>query len=683
MHKSKRGLAKQPKVRGQGRGNLTWWITGLLAVLAIVGLALTRSWTAQRSGPSRSESAPFATAPQSSRSSIDRSAPSSVSVVPMPAARHDHLQTETRPGEAPVTGTVVDALGGPVPGALLSATNTQDEVLAVATSDEAGRFRLELASGAVRVTARADGYSRQARQVEAPFTGLRLVLAAAASINGRVIAKGTLAPVADVLVTTVDAGGLRMPPRVDRSSADGTFNVRDLPPGRYSIEAASEHWRSEQRLVELGLAEVTEAIELVVEQATRVTGTVRVEGAPCEEGTLELNGPIVAYAVLHEGVARLDGVTPGRYQLSVSCEGALGVKEPIEVALTPVTRVWHLERGSEVTGVALGQNEAPLVGAHIDAYPVGEPNWRANTYCMTDQHGEFSCSGLVSGGEYDFTIGPGAPRSGSIRVTVPAGSAPHIVLHAHAAASIRARIENPTSFELAALVVTAKSQTGQTVLGELKGDELVFEPLALGSYEISTEPGVPGMGRRVELTRAGQVVELTLPLPAPQTLSGRVVDERGEGIPEAWVRASGVSPYAFSRSRTPVLTDAEGAFSFTGLLPGLHQLTVSSGQGEARLDGVASDDTGIVIRVPRYASLSGSLTSAAGDALSDFIVAYTRREDGLGSEVSGSRGVWQLPALTPGTYELTAKAPEGNGVQVVELRSGEERVVALRLDPAP
>ena len=152
----------------------------------------------------------------------------------------------------------------------------------------------------------------------------------------------------------------------------------------------------------------------------------------------------------------------------------------------------------------------------------------------------------------------------------------------------------PSNSICRALPLVARGKAG-AVFGQLEGDELVFEPLALGSYELVSESGPPGSGTLVELTREGEVARLTLSLPAAHTLSGRVVGDDGQGIPDAWVRAVLMSRDARVRPVTPVLTDAEGAFSLAGLLPGRYRLTVSSAQGQAQLDDVASDSRGVVV----------------------------------------------------------------------------------------
>jgi len=511
-----------------------------------------------------------------------------------------------RAGGVVMGGRVVDASGGPIAGAWLSASNARGALSALAVSNGAGLFQLDVAAGMTRIAAGAEGYSEQVQELEAPLEGVQLVLAAESSIVGRVVIEDTRLPSADAIVTAVVEDGLRMEPRLARTTEEGTFRIGGLPPGRYSLEAVSRHWRSDQRLVALGVAQISEPIELRVSRATPIEGMVQVDGVPCQRGSVAVQGAIQLYAQLaQDGSVAFDAVPPGRYSVNVSCQGALAQTELLDVELTPLTRIWELGRGLQLRGVALSPEGTPLAGAHIDVCAVGEPAGRRNSDCITDERGEFSCTGLAPG-TYDCRTGPGdPPRSNGVLVAVSPESAPRVVLHAHDEGAIRVSIAHSERFELPTLAVVARGAK-RAVVGELRGNIFVFEPLALGTYEVAIESAPPGSGRPVELRRPGQILELTLALPSPDTISGRVVDEKGQAVPDAWVRVAGTSPYAQFRPMTPVLTDGEGAFSVMGLVPARYQLSVSSAAGRAEIDEVGSASSSLLVTVRDVGAPSGS-----------------------------------------------------------------------------
>lgn len=584
------------------------WLIAIIA-MGIVALYLSSrsrevpAPPASSTGAGLAPESPARAAPVPQRPARERVAaqtPSSGSAAARSRA-HLALAADEAPAPAcgvecvPVSGTVLDASGGAIAGARVRASDSHGALLATAVSSGAGTFRLSVAPGLTRISAGADGYSEQLEDILAPIGGLRLVLAAESAIAGRVVIEGTQQPVAGAVVTAVSEEGLPTEPRATRTTADGAFRVSGLSAGRYSLAAVARSWRSDSRTLVVGVAETVEPIELSVRRAIPIHGVVQVDGAPCERGSVAVQGAVRLYSQLApDGSVLFDGVPPGRYDVEVNCAGALAQSDELDVGHEPLERVWELERGLELRGVALSPAATPLAGAEIEVSPVGEPHDRGNTSCVTNERGEFSCSGLQPGAYECIIASSGPPRSERVRVTLSAESAPPLVLHAHPEGAIRVRLEGTRDFELRTLALMARGPRA-TLLGELRGDEVVFEPVALGSYEVALESAPPGSGRRVELSQPGQLVQLSFELPAPHTLSGRVVDESGQGLPDTWVRVHGTSPYAQLRPSTPVLTDAEGAFSVLGLVPARYQLHASKGALQAELDEVASDSRDVTV----------------------------------------------------------------------------------------
>ena len=584
------------------------WLLAVIALACVSGLYVVTLFPSAPVGARRDDLslAPATSTPRAAltASIAAKAGPLARDGIPAAATSEPALLEPQRRG-ARVTGSVLDAWGGPIAGAVLTASDRAGKVQALGISDSSGLFRLDVVRGDVRIVAHAEGYSEPVRELRAPVEGVRFVLAAASAIVGRVVVEGSGAPVAGVVVTATGEDGLWARPRSDRSGPDGKFQVSELSAGRYSLVAASEHGRSEQRSITVGVGEASAPVELTLHEAIRLRGRVQLGGVPCPAGAVILRGPVLAYAELEaDGSVGLDGLVPGRYDVNVSCEGVVAEDQSLDVGSAPLTHVWDLDPGLQATGIALTPDGAPVARARIDVVPVGEPFGRSAASCSTDEHGEFSCAGLAEG-PYDCSVGPFTrPRGDSVHITLSRALPPRITLRTYAEGAIRVHIAHADGLELPALSVVAR-RNGETRLGELFGDEFVFEPLALGNYEVSSDPAPAGSALHVELTRPRQVAIVTLPLPAAHTLSGRVIDAAGEPIADAWVRASSASLQSQMRHATPVLTDAEGAFSLPGLIPGRYRLDVSSDEGEAVLEGVASDERGVMVRVQTYASLSG------------------------------------------------------------------------------
>ena len=85
---------------------------------------------------------------------------------------------------------------------------------------------------------------------------------------------------------------------------------------------------------------------------------------------------------------------------------------------------------------------------------------------------------------------------------------------------------------------------------------------------------------------------------------------------------------------------------------------------------------GIRLQFPDLASLSGTVLSVAGEKPSNGVVVTVReRVTALERTESfwGKAGRWRFSDLLPGTYDVSAHAPEGSGYMNVELAAGDQR----------
>jgi hypothetical protein len=183
---------------------------------------------------------------------------------------------------------------------------------------------------------------------------------------------------------------------------------------------------------------------------------------------------------------------------------------------------------------------------------------------------------------------------------------------------------------------------------------------------------------RVELGRADEIVEVTLSDLATRVLSGRVVDEGGQGVADAWVRVAGAAPWSQARPARPVLTDAEGAFAVEGLLAGQYRVDVSSARGEGRLEDVPAGAT-VTVPLRTHGSLSVTVSTATGDQVPSFTIDYRENRSRARERVSGFNGAGSLPWLPAGTYELDVNAAEGTARGTVDIPPGGQATIALNL----
>ena len=141
-------------------------------------------------------------------------------------------------GTSGLTGLVRAMEGGlPVKDAMVIVTDVRGDLLASATTGEAGEFAFtELVPGTVTVAVNAAGYRPRALPLEVGGTGVTRVevdLQAGAQVQG--VVRAPHGPLADARVTLVDAAGNVV--GTATTGADGAYAFTDLDAGEYTVIA--------------------------------------------------------------------------------------------------------------------------------------------------------------------------------------------------------------------------------------------------------------------------------------------------------------------------------------------------------------------------------------------------------------------------------------------------------------
>lgn len=475
----------------------------LLAAGALIGLWLLagRHRPAAPAGVDRSPASDRGLRATADRSSVP--VPVSASGDPQPPAGEPI-------GGARVSGSVEDVSGGVVVGALVTAARADDplQTLGTATTDGAGRFELKVPPGPVRISGARDGYASDETDVLAPSDDVRLQLAPAAQVTGRVVAHGTGAPVEGATVTATRRGGGRAACDSARTDRTGAFTLTRLGPGAYDLIATGEHWRSAPRLTVVGVARAGAPVVLEVLPATAVRGIVSVDGRPCPGGQVELDGPASLLARAgSDGLVQFDGVIPGAYVAAIHCFGAADARDGFEVAaaLDPPQRVWNLTRGLSVTGSVKTAAGTPAAGVEIVVAPVASGGHRSPAGCVTGVDGTFVCSGLAPG-RYDcFAAGGREPASDTAAVTVAPGAAARVALRLRGRASVLASVVSRKGTPVDRVAIVALRDGVEVAVGQRVGPgDFVLGGLALGNYKIVPEGSGRGIARADGSARPGR-----------------------------------------------------------------------------------------------------------------------------------------------------------------------------------
>lgn len=583
-------------------------------------------------------------------------------------------------GEHELEGRVLDATGGPVARARVTAQRAGDTAPMVSgSSDEMGRYVLTTPAGEFILEATADGYSPGRRRAQSPARGLKLLLAPASSIRGRVIERASGRALKALQVTATNQAAISAVPITVLSESNGEFDMPALAPGAYDLQAVGAGFRAGPLWVTLGVAQAIDSIELVADPASMLTATIQVEGEPCDVGRVELSGPISSVVPTEKnGGLRVDGLLPGRYSLIARCDDALSAYEELEVDTLPLDRVFDLERGLSLTGSVRDRFGTPLRGVVVRVQPIIDPakvsRSEAATVlgreCVTDVHGDFACKALAPGAhDCEAALGDRA-ISDRQRVSLREGVRTNVVLTVGVTASIRASIRNASAAS-GQHPVFARRGLHAPIEAVRQGDEFVFEALELGSYHVYVgfASDASTGGRRVELSRGDQVVTISLDAPEELSISGRVLDDRGQPELDAWVHASPIGSTS-GIVQGPVLTDERGAFSIPALSAGTYEVTAVSPRGEATAHGVSGGEGNVVIELPSYGSFSGIVKTSEGDPVTDFSLEYGVDSGPSTTISSTSQGTWSVPWVAPGSYRLSITSRSETVTEEVTLMPG-------------
>jgi protocatechuate 3,4-dioxygenase beta subunit len=464
-----------------------------------------------------------------------------------------------------------------------------------AKSGADGSFRIAgLGRGErVEIEVRHPGYARALVpdvEIGAPAP-LVLVLRPRHRVAGRVVdpqgegIRGALV-LLQILPTRVDGGGGEAPlPGNDRqveTDEAGAFAADDLPPGRLSLRA-SAHGFQEGRLRDLTLAagESLPEITLRLSPAGSVEGTVLdaeghgVAGARITVAAAAGDGSqpgAVANGTSDEtGAFHLEGLPPGPARLAAEHPDYRRAERPIQLQPGANRVRVTLEEGLSIAGRVADERGAAVAGATVRATG-GEGQERP---AVSAADGSFRISGLSAGRQRLEARAEGfSPGGGDVELEASAIEGLEIRLQRGVV--LRGRLRGLAPRELADAEVGAWSPS----LGSRSGS---VDPT--GGFQIGgVEPGewrvlaLAAHGRRQASASVsvapGAEVPLDLDFGQGVTIAGRVL---GGGVPLPNVEVSLVAVDGSTGGATQ--TDGQGAFAFTGLAPGLYDLTLPSPGG--------------------------------------------------------------------------------------------------------
>jgi hypothetical protein len=223
--------------------------------------------------------------------------------------------------------------------------------------------------------------------------------------------------------------------------------------------------------------------------------------------------------------------------------------------------------------------------------------------CEEQEPGRFSCDGLALGEHTVRAVDAEGrlSRETAAAVLSQASEVKDVTLALAGTTRIVVNVPREAA-DLSGVRVCAE-QDGSLVgtARRLSPTSFVFPRMSAGEYAIyagSAEHKSSEVVRVSVGSRAEQQVEL--PGLRPGTLRGRIVDEQGNPVVDAWVAPRRQDSMFANQAGdpAPVMTNVDGWFEVTRVAPGAYQAEVKSALGTLSIDELVTDRPGTFVLAP-------------------------------------------------------------------------------------
>ncbi|MCB9566518.1 MAG: carboxypeptidase regulatory-like domain-containing protein [Myxococcales bacterium] len=631
-------------------------------------------------------------------------------VVLWPGLEATGIDITLRGGGVEITGVVKDLSGGAIEGAQLRGGD------AIGFTGEEGRFALWVAPGERLVQAWAEGYANGGDEGSAPGHAFEIFLTPEAVLIGQVVRAGDGSPVEGATVSAID-GESGWSDAAAITDVAGEFRIGGLQPGAFKPSVVGDDVRGEaDEQVILGLGETSAPLTVTAHPAFSADGEVAIvgEGGSCAAGSVALHDRANDRRVESEldgGGARLRGLFPGTYQVTVRCRGYVSASryEPVMITDASVDGLrWEVTPGQAIRGRVIESRGAPASGVRVGARPrkdvvKGGGQLPSPWFGDADEAGRFEITGLLAG-DYELDVNAWAPKRATPKDPIPVTLADghdvdDLTITLPAGGELRGRIVDSEGQGVrGATLALEDGPAWRTCAADDQGAFACAEVLP-GSYRVLARLGLfgemrtPGrsdddvQGEEVEI-REGEVTEIKLVVEAATgVIHGVVRDADGGPVADAFVATTresaqhggGVQRSRWGRwasGRHPVLSDADGRFTLSRLAPGEYTILAQRrGGGEAFVEHAAIGED-VVLTIADAGRLGGRVTLAGGGVPEEFTVTIRDHATGFHRSDAFLRtdGAFSLPDVPAGRYEVRVSA--GVGVAEVEatMPAGEDLV---------
>jgi len=491
-----------------------------------------------------------------------------------------------------------------------------------------------------------------------------------------------------------------VPPRTTTTEGDGSFAFDKLVGRTYVLTARSGELVSGPVTHTLRDEPQQVIIRLEPGASIEVTVVAAGSGKPISGATVEARGTTVPPETTGgDGRALLRGVARGGMaSVAARADGYAPAQALIAVPDAPgavASAQIELRAGAPVSGVVVSEDGAPIAGAQVSerdvAAPFDLPDPRDQV--TTDDQGRFTLP-AVAAGTYRVQATHKTHAPGSSEAITVDGATPktdvRVVLEKGGVLAGKVVDQGGAPVPWATVRVGAvggwaagpnQMATRQVVAGDDGAFEIQGLPRkalrALAMSEEASSAAVP-----VDLSAQAERRDLVLRLDIAGRIEGIVVDGAGEPVPEVRVVAlpdffAGESGEDFPlRGAATEGTDGGGRFVLRGLPEGKYRLHANRGGASQNWWGregtrAQTGDTEVRVVLEADGRIRGVVALEDGSPAGLFTVSAGWWSPPVPS--ADPRGAFELPAVPPGSHDLTIRGPEfaEKTVRGVEVKPGE------------
>ncbi|WP_253816463.1 carboxypeptidase regulatory-like domain-containing protein [Myxococcus xanthus] len=540
------------------------------------------------------------------------------------------------------------------------------ETGAKTTTDATGLFTFsDLSQGTYTVALQKTNFLATQQTVEVRGTGSTLVNLSLSrersSVTGVIQLEGS-SNHAGAVVTLVEAS------LNATTNAEGQFNIENVMTGTYTLRVRRESYVDAQQTVEVRVNQPSQVNLTLLLVRGDVAGTVQLsDGATPSGVTITVTQTGANTTTNAQGQFTFTGLPLGTYTLTAQKEGYAVVQQSVTVRTgAAATVAFTLVRAQgRVVGTAVLEGASSHGGITVTLAETG-----ATT--TTNSQGSFTFNNVAAG---TYTV--------EARLSGYAVARESVQVQENQAASVslsltreRGNVAGVIQLEggispvdinvtLAGTAFSARTNTA---------GQFTLTGVPTGSYTLEAQKDGFATGQRTVEVRAGEQAQVSLTLSRVRgNISGVVLLEDAN-------TTSGIS-VALVESNASVLTDAQGRFSFNGLIVGTYTLS-------AYWTGYEIQERSVVVRNQETTVVNITLRRRPGVVVGTIQLEGESRHEGVTVSLSGhgatattdAQGYFVLEGVPQGRHTLAAsKANYAKAEAALDVREGGPQPVSLSL----